>query len=179
MISKRTFAALGLFLILSPAHLYADCPAINSHSCCSGAITWKSYDFDLSCPSTSAGVGTSTGCSGDVHRVEYPTSLATIQYQYTIPQTSTGWEIRLDYEFEDGGVGTNYNRADYELYRNFSLVSSGNIYYTSGDVWCGYASVSPLSFQQGDILVVTIEMKTATSGSWGEVSNLLLFKVPA
>ncbi len=180
MRSVRTFVAFAVFLMLSPSNLFADCPAIGTHGCC-GGYTWKSYTFDLSCASTTSGVTTSTmWCGGDAHRVAYPTtSTQTIQYQYTIPQTSTGWEIRLDYEFTNGGSTSNFNRADYTLVRNFVQVDSGNIYYTDVAASCQVGSANPISANAGDILTVTIQMRTANSGSYAEVQNLILFKVPA
>ena len=180
MRNVKAFAALAVFLLMSPYNMFAACPSLATQGCCGGS-TWKVYNFDLSCAATTSGVTTSTmWCGGAAHRVAYPTtSTQTIQYQYTIPETSTGWEIRLDYEFTNGGSTSNFNRADYTVTRNFTQVASGNIYYTDVAASCQVGSAYPLSLQQGDILVVTIQMRTANSGSYGEVQALTLFKVPA
>ena len=176
----KAFSAVALFLLLSPGYLWADCPAISDHACCGGA-TWRTYTFDLACATVTSGVTTTTmWCGESAHRVAYPTtSTQTITYQYTIPTTSNGWEIRVDYNFDYGGNTSNYERADYTLTRQGSQVASGNIFFTNTQSSCAVGDIYNLSFTAGDILVVTITMQTASSGSYGEASNLTLFKSPA
>jgi hypothetical protein len=41
---------------------------ISSHACC-GGYTWKTYAFDLTCPTVTSGVGTTTACSMSMHNV--------------------------------------------------------------------------------------------------------------
>jgi hypothetical protein len=180
MKSTKTIAAVAVFLMLSPFNLFADCPAISDHACC-GGYTWRQYNFDLACATTTSNVTTTMmWCGEPSHRVAYPTtSTETVTYQYTIPTTSTGWEMRLAYNFDPGGNSANFERADYTLSRNGSQVQSGNIFYTNGQSSCQVAGPYGFSFNAGDILVITITMKTANSGSFAEVSNLNLFKVPA
>src|SRR5437764_11656634 len=86
----------------------------------------------------------------------------TVKYQYTIPTISNGWEIRVDYNFDYGGNASNYERADCPRTRQGSQVASGNIFYTNTQSSCSV----------GDILVVTVTMQTASSGSYAEASNL-------
>lgn len=102
MKSRNAAVAVAVFLMLSPGSLFADCPTISSHACCGGGFTWKTYSFTLDCATISGGVSvvTDTNCSlGSVHSVSNNASTQTVVYQYTIPTTSTGWEIRVDYDF--------------------------------------------------------------------------------
>jgi hypothetical protein len=181
MKSIKTFVVIGIFLMLSPGNLFASCPTISSHACC-GSYTWKTYTFDLSCGGTSSSNVTTTTmwCGEPSHRVAYPTtSTETVTYYYVIPDTSSGWEIRLDYEFTNGGSTSNFNRADYTLTRNGSQVGSGNIYYTDVAASCAVGSLTGMSMNAGDLLQIVVTMRTASSGSYAETSNLTLFKVPA
>ncbi len=180
--SKSFVAVLGIALMLSPAQLFADCPTITGpHGCC-GGITWRTYTFDLSCAGTSSSNVTTTTmwCGTPAHRVAYPTtSTETVTYQYVIPSNSTNWQIRLDYEFTNGGSTSNFNRADYTLTRNGSQIGSGNIYFTNTSASCVAGGIYGISANGGDLLTVTIQMRTANSGSYAEVGNLILFKSPA
>lgn len=181
MTSKKSFAALALFLLLTPGSLFADCPTISSHSCCGGA-TWKQYRFDLSCAVTTSGVSTvtDTNCSlGDMHSVSNNANTQTVTYQYTIPSTSTGWEIRSDYDFNNGGDTSNFIKVEYVITRGGSTISSGTVVDRNTSQACGYASASPLSWTAGDILTVTISLRATNSTSYARVDNLTLFKVPA
>jgi hypothetical protein len=54
MKSRKAFAAIAVFLMLSPGSLFADCPTISSQGCC-GGYTWKWYSFTLDCATVSAG----------------------------------------------------------------------------------------------------------------------------
>lgn len=182
MKSRKAFVAVAIFLMLSPASLYADCPTITQHGCC-GGFTWKTYKFTLDCATVSGGVGTTTdtGCPlGDVHYVNNQASTQTIVYQYTIPQTSTGWEIRVDYDFNNGGDPTNnFISAAYNVTRGGSSIDSGTFLNTSSNAVCAVATDSPNSWNAGDILTVTISIKANNSSAHGKVDELVLFKVPA
>jgi hypothetical protein len=181
MRSRNAFVAVAVFLILSPASLYADCPTITSHGCC-GGYTWKQYRFTLDCATISGGVSTITdpNCSlGDVHSVSNNASTQTVTYQYTVPTTSTGWEIRVDYDFNNGGDTGNFIKAQYTVTRGGSLVDSGTFLDRNTSWACGVASDWPNSWNAGDILVVTISLRATNSSSYARVDGLNLFKVPA
>src|SRR5215212_7421805 len=170
----KAFVAVGIFVMLSPGNLFADCPTITQSGCC-GGYTWKTYTFDLSCGWTSSS-NVTTGtmwCGEPVHRIAYPTtSTETVTYYYTIPSTSSNWEIRLDYEFTNGGSASNYARADYTVARNGSQIGSGNIFYTNSAASCAVGSAYPFSWNAGDLLTITVTMRTASSGSYAAVRNL-------
>jgi hypothetical protein len=178
MKAHKLFLGVAVFLLLCPGYLYADCPAISSHGCC-GGYTWKTYEFDLTCPITSAGVGTASACSMNMHSVAGSSSTETVTYQYTIPSTSTGWEIRVDYDFNNGGDTSNFIKAEYTVTRGGSTISSGTVLNRNTSWACGVASASGLSWTAGDILTVTISLRAATAGSYARADPLSLFKVPA
>jgi hypothetical protein len=179
MKSIKAIAAVGVFLLLSPGYLMADCPDISSHACCGGGYTWKTYAFDLTCPTVTSGVGTTTACSMSMHNVANNASTQTVTYQYTIPSTSTGWEIRVDYDFDNGGDTGNFIKAEYTVTRGGSTISSGTVLDRNTSWACGVASAYPLSWTAGDILTVTISLRATNSSSYARAAALTLFKVPA
>lgn len=179
--SPRAFAAVAVFLLFAPDNLWADCPTITSLACC-GGTTWKQYNFTLDCPTISSGVSTITdpNCSlGDVHSVSNNASTQTVTYQYTIPTTSSGWEIRVDYDFSNGGDTSNFIKAEYVVTRGGSTIDSGTFLNRNTSWACGVASDSPNSWNAGDILTVTISLRATNSTSYTRVDGLNLFKVPA
>jgi hypothetical protein len=181
MTSKKSFIAIAVFLLLTPGSLFADCPTITSHACC-GGVTWKQYRFDLSCAVTSSGVSTvtDTNCNlGDMHSVSNNASTQTVTYQYTVPSSSNGWEIRADYDFNNGGDSSNFIKVEYAVTRGGSTISSGTLLNRTDSWSCGVASASSLSWTAGDILTVTISLRATNSTSYARVDNLHLFKVPA
>jgi hypothetical protein len=181
MKSRKGFVALAVFLMLSPGSLFADCPSISSQACC-GGYTWKWYNFTLDCATITSGVSTVTdpNCSlGDVHSVANVASTQTVTYQYTIPQSSTGWEIRVDYDFNNGGDTSNFIQASYTVTRGGTPVDGGTFLNRNTSWACGVASDNPNSWNAGDILVVTINLRATNSGSYARVDGLNLFKVPA
>lgn len=181
MKSRRAFVAVAVFLMLAPGSLFADCPDISSHACC-GGYTWKTYSFTLDCATISSGVSTvtDTNCSlGSVHSVSNNASTQTVVYQYTIPTTSTGWEIRVDYDFNNGGDTGNSIKAEYTVTRGGSQIDSGTFLDRNTSWPCGVASDYPNSWNAGDILIVTISLRATNSSSYARVAGLTLFKVPA
>lgn len=181
MKSRNALVAVALFVLLTPGSLFADCPTITSHACC-GGFTWKQYKFTLDCATISGGVSTTTdtSCSlGDVHYVNNQASTQTIVYQYTIPTTSSGWEIRVDYDFNNGGDTNNFIIADYTVSRSGSVIDSGTFLNKNTSWSCGVASDNPNSWNAGDILIVTVSINATNSTSYGKVDGLTLFKVPA
>lgn len=180
--SLKAFAAVGVFLMLSPGNLFADCPSIATQGCC-GGFTWKVYDFTTDCPSVTSGVTVRTAVGscplGTVHYVSNNASTQTITYQYIIPQTSTGWEIRVDYDFNNGGDTSNFIQASYNVTRSGSSIDSGTFLNTSSTTFCSVASDYPNSWNAGDFLTVTITIRATNSTSYGQVAGLTLFKVPA
>jgi hypothetical protein len=182
MKSRKAFVAVAVFLMLSPGSLFADCPTISSHACCSGGYTWKTYTFTLDCATISGGVSTITdpNCSlGDVHSVSNNASTQTVTYQYTVPTTSTGWEIRVDYDFNNGGDTSNFIQAAYTVTRSGSTIDSGTFLNRNTSWPCGVASDNSNSWNAGDILVVTISLRATNASSYARVDGLTLFKVPA
>ena len=180
MNSVKAFIAVAV-LVLSAGSVYADCPTITSHGCC-GGFTWKQYKFTLDCATVSGGVSTITdpNCSlGDVHSVSNNASTQTVTYQYTVPTTSTGWEIRVDYDFNNGGDTSNFIKAQYAVTRSGSTVDSGTFLDRNTSWACGVASDNPNSWNAGDILTVTITLRATNSSSYARVDGLTLFKVPA
>ena len=181
MNSRKAAVAVAVFLMLSPGSLFADCPTITSHGCC-GGFTWKQYKFTLDCATISGSVSTITdpNCSlGDVHSVANVASTQTVVYQYTIPTTSTGWEIRVDYDFNNGGDTSNFIKAEYTVTRGGNPVDSGTFLDRNTSWACGVASDYPNSWNAGDILIVTITLRATNSSSYARVDGLNLFKVPA
>ncbi|HYK02551.1 MAG TPA: hypothetical protein VE974_12410 [Thermoanaerobaculia bacterium] len=179
--SFRAFAAVGVLLMLSPGALFADCPDIVTQGCC-GGVTWKKYTFTTDCPTVSGGISvTSTNsCSlGDMHEAANDPNTETVTYQYTIPSTSTGWQIRLDYDFNNGGDSSNFIQASYNVTRGGSSIDSGT-FLNRSDSWpCGVASDWPNSWNAGDILTVTISLRATNSSSYARADGLILFKSPA
>lgn len=181
MKSRKAFVAVAVFLMLSPGSLFADCPTITTHGCC-GGYTWKTYTFTLDCATVSGGVSTvtDTNCSlGDLHSVSNNASTQTVVYQYTIPTTSSGWQIRLDYDFNNGGDTSNFIKAEYTVTRGGSGVDSGTFLDRNTSWACGVASDYPNSWNAGDILVVTISLRATNSSSYARADGLILFKSPA
>lgn len=179
--SLRAFAAVGIFIILSPGTLWADCPTITSHGCC-GGYTWKTYTFTTDCPTVSSGVAVTSNnnCSlGDMHEAANDPNTETVTYQYTIPSTSTGWEIRVDYDFNNGGDTSNFIQASYNVTRGGSSIDSGTFLNRNTSWPCGVASDSGNSWNAGDILTVTISLRATNSSSYARADGLILFKVPA
>jgi hypothetical protein len=181
MKSRNAVVAVAVFLMLSPGSLFADCPTITTHGCC-GGVTWKTYTFTLDCATISGGVSvvTDTNCSlGDMHSVSNNASTQTVVYQYTIPTTSTGWQIRLDYDFNNGGDTSNFISAFYNVTRGGFSIDSGT-FLARTDSWpCGVATDSPNSWNAGDILTVTASLRATNSSSYAKVDGLVLFKSPA
>jgi hypothetical protein len=176
---KKSFAALAVFLMLSPGMLFADCPSVSSSSCC-GGYTWYTYAFELACGWTSSnnvGTGTMWCYNLPVHTVSYPvTSTETVTYQYTLPTSSSNWEIMFFVEFSNGGNGNNFVRADYTLTHNGVTGSSQNIFFSNSALSCSREDVWPISASAGDVLTITVQMKTASSGSYAQVSAPTLFR---
>lgn len=181
MKSRNAAVAVAVFLILSPGSLFADCPTITSHGCC-GGYTWKTYAFTLDCATISGGVSTVTdsNCSlGEVHSVSNNASTQTVTYQYTVPTTSSGWQIRVDYDFNNGLDSSNFIKAEYTVTRGGSPVDSGTFLDRNTSWACGVASDYPNTWNAGDILVVTISLRATNSSSYARVDGLTLFKSPA
>ena len=181
MNSRKAFVAVAVLLMLSPGSVFADCPTITSHACCGGA-TWKQYRFTLDCATITSGVSTITdpNCNlGDVHSVSNNASTQTVTYQYTVPTTSTGWEVRVDYDFNNGGDTGNFITASYSVTRSGSTIDSGTFLNRNTSWACGVASDSSNSWNAGDILVVSISLRATNSSSYARVDGLNLFKVPA
>jgi hypothetical protein len=182
MKSRKAFVALALFVMLLPGSLFADCPSISDHACCGGGYTWRTYSFTTDCASVTSGVSTitDTNCSlGTVHSVSNNASTQTVTYQYTVPTTSTGYEIRVDYDFNNGGDTGNFIQASYTVTRSGSTIDSGTFLNRNTSWPCGVASDYPNSWNAGDILVVTISLRATNSSSYARVAGLTLFKVPA
>ena len=181
MKSRNAVVAVAVFLMLSPGSLFADCPDISTHGCC-GGYTWKTYTFTLDCATVSGGVSvvTDANCSlGDLHSVSNNASTQTVVYQYTIPSTSSGWQIRLDYDFNNGGDTSNFIQAAYTVTRGGSLIDSGTFLNLNTSWPCGVASDYPNSWNAGDILVVTVSLRATNSSSYARADGLILFKSPA
>ena len=178
---RNIAVAVAVFLMLSPGALFADCPTISSHACC-GGYTWKTYSFTTDCASVSGGVSTTTDTScplGSVHYVNNNASTQTIVYQYTVPTTSSGWQIRVDYDFNNGADTGNFIKAEYVVTRSSVPVDSGTFLDRNTSATCSVASDYPNSWNAGDILVVTISVRATNSSSYGKVAGLTLFKTPA
>lgn len=118
---------------------------------------------------------TDQNCSlRDVHSVANNPSTQTVTYQYTVPTTSTGWEIRVDYDFNNGGDTSNFITAAYIVTRGGTPVDSGTFLNRNTSWPCAVSSDYPNSWNAGDIHVVTITLRATNSSSYARVDGLNL-----